>query len=452
MAVKFSGAASLKSQQAHDTSYICVCSDGKNVTVNPTQLSIFSGYFASLLHSEMKETRTKSISLKLVHSDVLQLIVNLLAKCQKHQEDGVEFLEKSQSNTRTLTQILDAADYLDIPVLKEVVDEYLCRAKPVSMENFEDMLALNHKYSLTRLGLDIVKFMASQVTDLCASDCWLEHLSSSVLEALLSSDKTKVNSEWELVRLVEQWLRCGPAEITADPDKNLRLMLKHIRITEIVCDNEEEDPPNGLRPDILTYISEEVRMYKADPKAYRISNPDQSNIRRPVDVVVSLGTHDSIPSMFFCLPVSVASMTDVPSRGVETLRKKIHFSELRHSSFQLPVLCLREFSACSLNNILYIAGGQNSFSDSGEDALSYTFELDLSDLRWTEVCRMQEPRCVFYLGALNGNLYAVGGANNTGELSSVERYDPCQDTWIYQAALPSAVHEHAGEQSLSCFI
>lgn len=209
---------------------------------------------------------------------------------------------------------------------------------------------------------------------------------------------SQVNSEWELVRLVEQWLRCGPAEITADPDKNLRLMLKHIRITEIVCDNEEEDPPNGLRPDILTYISEEVRMYKADPKAYRISNPDQSNIRRPVDVVVSLGTHDSIPSMFFCLPVSVASMTDVPSRGVETLRKKIHFSELRHSSFQLPVLCLREFSACSLNNILYIAGGQNSFSDSGEDALSYTFELDLSDLRWTEVgVRSEDNLRIVYL-------------------------------------------------------
>ena len=57
---------------------------------------------------------------------------------------------------------------------------------------------------------------------------------------------------------------------------------------------------------------------------------------------------------------------------------------------------------------------------------------------------MQEARCLFYLGALNGNLYAVGGANNTGELSSVGRYDPYQDKWVYQASLPNSVHEHAG--------
>lgn len=195
----------------------------------------------------------------------------------------------------------------------------------------------------------------------------------------------QVNSEWDLVRLVEQWLRCGPTEVTTDPDKHLRPILRHIRVTEIVCDGEEDQAPDGLRPDIVTYIMEEVRVYKADPKSYRITHPVQSNIRCPVDVVVSLGTHDSIPSMFFCLPVSYAELTDEPSRGVESLRQKIHFSELRHSSFQLPVLCLREFSACSLNNILYIAGGQNSFSDSGQDALSYTFELDLADLRWTEV-------------------------------------------------------------------
>lgn len=59
---------------------------------------------------------------------------------------------------------------------------------------------------------------------------------------------------------------------------------------------------------------------------------------------------------------------------------------------------------------------------------------------------MQEARCLFYLGALNGNLYAVGGMNMTGELSSVERYDPFQDKWVYQASLPYRIHEHAGKR------
>ena len=192
MAVKFSGVTTPKSQ-AHDASYSCMCSDGKSISVNPSHLSRFSGYFASLLHSEMKETRTKSISLKLIHSDILQLVVNLLAKCQKHQEDGIEHLEKSETSMPTTTQILDAADYLDIPVLKEVCDEHLCRTKPISAANFEELLALNHKYSLTRLGQAIVNFMSGRVTDVCASDRWLVHLSSTLLEDLLASDNTKVN-------------------------------------------------------------------------------------------------------------------------------------------------------------------------------------------------------------------------------------------------------------------
>lgn len=206
MAVKFSGTT--PKSQVPDANYICMCSDGKSVSVNPSHLSLFSGYFASLLHSEMKETRTKSISLKLIHSDVLQLVVNLLAKCQKHQEDGIEHLEKSQTSMPTMTQILDAADYLDIAVLKEVCDEHLSRTKPVSSANFEELLGLNHKYSLTTLGQAIVNFMAGRVTDVCASDRWLVHLSSTLLEDLLASDNTKVHIE-----IVFHWISFGKGEV-----------------------------------------------------------------------------------------------------------------------------------------------------------------------------------------------------------------------------------------------
>ena len=68
----------------------------------------------------------------------------------------------------------------------------------------------------------------------------------------------QVNSEWELVRLVEQWFRCGPSEVTSDPSKHQRRILRHIRVPEIVRDDEENDPPEGIRQDILTYVHEQV--------------------------------------------------------------------------------------------------------------------------------------------------------------------------------------------------
>lgn len=178
--------------KVEDVNYICLCSDGKSMLVNPIHLSHFSGYFSSLLHSEMKETKTKSVTLKLISSDILQLVLNLLTKYQKRQEEGIDFLAKSKICMATLRQILHAADYLDMPVLREVCDEHVCRSLPISSANFEDLLALNHRYSLTRLGQTLVNYISGHVTDLCSSDGWLAMLSSALLEDLLACNNTKV--------------------------------------------------------------------------------------------------------------------------------------------------------------------------------------------------------------------------------------------------------------------
>jgi hypothetical protein len=66
MAVKSSGASGAHNKStaasAHlDANYLCMCSDGKSVTINPGHLAVYSGYFSSLLHSDMKETRTRSV-------------------------------------------------------------------------------------------------------------------------------------------------------------------------------------------------------------------------------------------------------------------------------------------------------------------------------------------------------------------------------------------------------
>ena len=107
MAVKFTGTSSTsstsKSHSHLDTNFICLCSDGKSVTVNPGHLASFSGYFSSLLHSEMKETRTRSLNLKLIHSDVLQTVLKLLTECQKHREDGIEYLAKVKVSGRKIS-------------------------------------------------------------------------------------------------------------------------------------------------------------------------------------------------------------------------------------------------------------------------------------------------------------------------------------------------------------
>ena len=49
---------------------------------------------------------------------------------------------------------------------------------------------------------------------------------------------------------------------------------------------------------------------------------------------------------------------------------------------------------------------------------------------------MMEERFDHAVAVLDGKLYAVGGRNEDGYLSSVERYDPALDAW--EAVAPMA--------------
>jgi N-acetylneuraminic acid mutarotase len=77
---------------------------------------------------------------------------------------------------------------------------------------------------------------------------------------------------------------------------------------------------------------------------------------------------------------------------------------------------------------------------------------------------MQEKRSYFYACAVVSNhsssnekrkinfennrlkecLYAIGGRNREGSLRSMERYEPCTDTWTAAPMLPSALYAHSG--------
>ena len=51
---------------------------------------------------------------------------------------------------------------------------------------------------------------------------------------------------------------------------------------------------------------------------------------------------------------------------------------------------------------------------------------------------MATPRDNHAVAVLDGKLYAVGGYNDDGFLSSVERYDPAANTWEAVAPLTTA--------------
>ncbi|XP_062383357.1 kelch-like protein 23 isoform X2 [Sardina pilchardus] len=95
-----------------------------------------------------------------------------------------------------------------------------------------------------------------------------------------------------------------------------------------------------------------------------------------------------------------------------------------------------EYGLCSvsLNNRLYVVGGQTTVTD------CYDPKTD----KWIKLSNMKERRMECGAVAMNGCVYVTGGYSYTKGtyLHSMERFDPEQATWEIVGTLPSAARSH----------
>jgi subtilisin family serine protease/N-acetylneuraminic acid mutarotase len=93
--------------------------------------------------------------------------------------------------------------------------------------------------------------------------------------------------------------------------------------------------------------------------------------------------------------------------------------------------------ATASNGKIYAIGGH----DGGALGLTTVEEYDPATDTWTAKASMSTAR--FFLGvavARNGKIYAIGGRGPTvwsGQLATVEEYDPATDTWTTRASMPT---------------
>ena len=80
---------------------------------------------------------------------------------------------------------------------------------------------------------------------------------------------------------------------------------------------------------------------------------------------------------------------------------------------------------------IYAVGGSNS-----SGCLSSIEEYDPLTNVWTTKAAMTTPRAKFQVKVVNGKVYAIGGFNSSSQnLSSVEEYDPLTNVWTTKASM-----------------
>lgn len=85
----------------------------------------------------------------------------------------------------------------------------------------------------------------------------------------------------------------------------------------------------------------------------------------------------------------------------------------------------------SLNGQIYVIGGEQE-----SNILSCCECYDPEQNYWRHIADMLRPRCEFGLCALEGYLYALGGWMGGNIGGNIERYDPKVDCWEEVGNLP----------------
>ncbi|XP_068963607.1 kelch-like protein 9 isoform X1 [Petaurus breviceps papuanus] len=98
-----------------------------------------------------------------------------------------------------------------------------------------------------------------------------------------------------------------------------------------------------------------------------------------------------------------------------------------------------------LSGFLYILGGQSKFDPAGQHPSNEVFRFDPQHGTWLQVAGMLQRRSRFHGAVLGEAIVAVGGGTLLGKLTStVEIYEPIQDTWKWLVPFPVPVADHAG--------
>lgn len=360
----------------------------------------------------MKESNQDSIELK-----------GLSARGLKHIIDFA-YSSEVTLDLDCIQDVLGAAVFLQMVPVVELCEEFLKSA--MSVETCLNIGQMASAFNLSSLKESVDTFTFRHFLQIAEEEDFL-HLPMERLVFFLKSNKLKGCGEIDLFQAAIRWLRHDESRRSAANE-----VLRHVRFP-LMRSSELVD-----RVQTVDIMVEDVlcRQYLLEAFNYQILPFRQHEMQSPRTIlrsdVVSLIAFGGTPYTDNDRTVSgkVYYMADSAAR---------QFKELTDMEAGCSHACVSV-----LDNFVYVVGGQHLQYRSGEGAVDVCFRYDPHLNRWLRIKPMQESRIQFQLNVLQGRLYATGGRNRSGSLSSVECYCPKQNEWTYVESLKRRIWGHAG--------
>lgn len=418
---------------------------GRIIPVHKNVLAAVSCYFQGLFRSDMREVRENNVDFSMVD----ETVVNELLHFIYNGEISITF-----HNVRNLLQ---ATDYLLIEHLRTAIVAFLKGSSTVS--NFWCIFDLVKSFNcLNEINIDILQLTRSNYWEITQSDKFLE-ITEEDLKCFLSNDDI-VSSETQMLESLIRWYKYSKPQ----REESFKNLLHLVHMTSI--------------PDLyLKFLAEregidELHSYTGHQLRAKVSLDDLKRSAHLYNLVMFGLTRDPdcpgnqlcywlpfagpwsyITSSYSFEPTTPLVFTDDAlylrfyglNPQLSFFNNPLSAKHFKHSSSLCsPTLVERvtvatapqDCAAVPLGNSIYFTGGQVHY-----EACSTVQRYNINKQSWESVSSMQERR--YYHSAVNYRdrcIYVFGGIEGVGCInriykSTVERYDPQQDSWSYVASM-----------------
>ncbi|XP_076799625.1 kelch-like protein 13 isoform X2 [Clavelina lepadiformis] len=351
---------------------------------------------------------SESIELRGISSEGLKHIVEFM------------YTGKLPISMQSVQNILAVARHMQIKQVLDFCMEFLVSA--VDVNTCVDIIHIAEVFNMTQLEEKAYNYLLDRFPEFMKSN-QLQKLTFENMSHVLESNDLKVMSELDVFAATLKWIMYDHSR-----QVYIRKLMEKIRFPLM--------PPRDLmvHVNVVDFMRSkcndlllEASSYHMLPHSQPIVPSNRTMIRSNDQRLVVLGGADN---------------TDEVSNQLKVFNRELTAYTL------LPSMDNGVHSHCVavLNNFLYVLGGQNHFEERGKTSVANVTRYDPRFNTWMKIASMNEHRAGFHVSAIPAynRLYAVGGVNSVGRLSSVECYCVEEDRWKYVASTQNALCDHNG--------
>ncbi|MBN3293773.1 KLH31 protein, partial [Polypterus senegalus] len=379
----------------------------KSFDVHKLVMASCSNYFRELLKSDPKVQR---VELEALSPLGLATVITYA------------YMGKINLSLYTIGCTVSAATQLQIPQLLQMCTDFLTQEMTVEncmyISNIAGTYGLNSARDAARL------FLRENFVEFSGTDHFLK-LTYEQISELLLDEALQLPSEVTAFQVAVKWL-----EFDAKRMRHSGELLAHVRFGTISA----QELVSHVQPVPCMMQNPECHRLLVDAMNYHLLPYQQNSlqsrrtrVRGGQRVLVTVGGR--------------------PSLTEKALSREILYRDPASKNwYKLSEMPAKSFNQCVavMDGFLYVVGGedQNDARNQAKHAVNSVCRYDPRFNVWLHLSGMHQRRTHFSLTACSGMLFAIGGRNSEGILSSMECYVPSSNTWHNKKSmeLPRCCH------------